>query len=336
MDPQGHAAQTRQTARRRSLPVMCQHCAKPPCVDVCPTGASFKRADGIVLVDRHICIGCRYCMMACPYKARSFVHETLEDQKPHAPRGKGTVEGCTMCVQRVDAGGKPACVEACAQGGGRRDDVRRSQRSRQRNRQARCDLSRDAASAPTRMRSGRLLPGHFVTAPRHYRTRAYDETRNSRSAENASAKVAFRSSSDHSPFVLGPAWCCMSAVVAVGLGAAFYMEHHGHVVTGMNNQIVWGMPHVFAVFLIVAASGALNVASFSSVFGRSLYKPYRAAVRHPRDRAAGGRARRAGARSRAARPADRRHDHLQFQIDLRLEHLPLHRLHRASSPPICS
>ncbi len=96
-----------------ALPMMCQHCANPPCVDVCPTGASFKRADGIVLVDKHTCIGCRYCMMACPYKARSFVHEPLEGQKPHAPRGKGTVESCTLCVHRVDEGRVPACVEAC-------------------------------------------------------------------------------------------------------------------------------------------------------------------------------------------------------------------------------
>lgn len=107
-----------ETGASQSLPVMCQHCAEPPCVDVCPTGASFKRADGIVLVDKHTCIGCRYCMMACPYKARSFVHEALEDQKPHAPRGKGTVESCTMCVHRVDAGGQPACVEACSDTGG--------------------------------------------------------------------------------------------------------------------------------------------------------------------------------------------------------------------------
>ncbi len=102
----------------RSLPVLCQHCAEPPCVDVCPTGASFKRADGIVLVDKHTCIGCRYCMMACPYKARSFVHEALRDQKTYAPRGKGTVESCTFCVHRVDAGRTPACVEACADAGG--------------------------------------------------------------------------------------------------------------------------------------------------------------------------------------------------------------------------
>ena len=62
-------------------------------------------------------------------------------------------------------------------------------------------------------------------------------------------------------------------VSAVGIGAALYMEHSGHVVTGMNNQIVWGLPHVVAIFLIVAASGVLNVASMGSVFGRKLYKP---------------------------------------------------------------
>ncbi len=65
----------------------------------------------------------------------------------------------------------------------------------------------------------------------------------------------------------------LGGIVAVGLGAALYMEHNGHWVTGMTNQVVWGTPHVFAVFLIVAASGALNVASIASVFGRQLYKP---------------------------------------------------------------
>jgi len=103
--------------KSHSLPVMCQHCEHPPCVDVCPTGASFKRADGIVLVDRHICIGCRYCMMACPYKARSFVHHPLTDQNPEVPRGQGTVEACTLCDYRVDRGELPACVDACNQEG---------------------------------------------------------------------------------------------------------------------------------------------------------------------------------------------------------------------------
>jgi molybdopterin-containing oxidoreductase family membrane subunit len=65
----------------------------------------------------------------------------------------------------------------------------------------------------------------------------------------------------------------LGALILLGIGAVFYMEHAGHHVTGMNNQIVWGMPHVFAIFLIVAASGALNVASIGTVFGKPLYKP---------------------------------------------------------------
>ncbi len=87
------------------------------------------------------------------------------------------------------------------------------------------------------------------------------------------AKVEYRRCAEHSVFFTGLLGLHV-LVVAVGLGAALYMEHFGHVVTGMNNQIVWGAPHVFAVFLIVAASGALNVASFSSVFNRLTYKPY--------------------------------------------------------------
>ena len=100
------------TGASRALPLMCQHCENPPCVDVCPTGASFRRADGIVLVDKHTCIGCRYCMMACPFGVRFFVHENVTGQKPHSPRGKGTVEACNLCVHRLDANKSPACVEA--------------------------------------------------------------------------------------------------------------------------------------------------------------------------------------------------------------------------------
>jgi molybdopterin-containing oxidoreductase family iron-sulfur binding subunit len=103
------------TGRVTSLPLMCQHCEHPPCVDVCPTRASFKRADGIVMVDRHTCIGCRYCMMACPYKARAFIHENVEQQLTRAPRGKGCVESCNLCVHRRDHGEEStACVDACA------------------------------------------------------------------------------------------------------------------------------------------------------------------------------------------------------------------------------
>jgi Ni/Fe-hydrogenase subunit HybB-like protein len=86
------------------------------------------------------------------------------------------------------------------------------------------------------------------------------------------ANIAFREVAGTSPRY----WFLVAFIglfAALGLGSAWYMEHHGHIVTGMNNQIVWGMPHVFAVFLIVAASGALNAASIASVFGKMVYKP---------------------------------------------------------------
>jgi molybdopterin-containing oxidoreductase family iron-sulfur binding subunit len=105
------------TGKVTNLPMMCQHCEHPPCVDVCPTNASFKRADGIVMVDRHRCIGCRYCMMACPYKARSFIHENIEFKTVTAPRGKGCVESCNLCVHRLDNGETTtACQDACKHG----------------------------------------------------------------------------------------------------------------------------------------------------------------------------------------------------------------------------
>lgn len=101
----------------RSVRHQCRHCLEPACVSACIVGALQKTDIGPVIYDESRCMGCRYCMMACPYKARSFVHENLSNQKPDVPRGKGCVESCTLCVHRVDRGGTPACVEACAQAG---------------------------------------------------------------------------------------------------------------------------------------------------------------------------------------------------------------------------
>lgn len=85
-------------------------------------------------------------------------------------------------------------------------------------------------------------------------------------------KIALRQLEGRSPGYWGLV-AVLAAVSGIGLLAAWTMEHHGHIITGMNNQIVWGVPHVFAVFLVVAASGALNVASMASVFGKTAYKP---------------------------------------------------------------
>jgi len=101
------------------VPVMCNHCDTPPCVRVCPTQATWKReSDGIVMMDWHRCIGCRYCVVACPYGSRSFNWRDPrpfigEIQKGYPTRTRGVVEKCTFCDERLARGQLPACVEAC-------------------------------------------------------------------------------------------------------------------------------------------------------------------------------------------------------------------------------
>ncbi len=104
----------------KAIPALCNHCDNPPCVRVCPTQATWKRADGIVMMDWHRCIGCRYCMAACPYGSRSF---NWVDPRPHVAalnpdfptRTKGVVEKCNLCEERLAVGKPPACVEVCPQ-----------------------------------------------------------------------------------------------------------------------------------------------------------------------------------------------------------------------------
>lgn len=103
------------------VPIFCNHCENPPCVRVCPAGATWKRDDGIVMVDPHRCIGCRYCMAACPYGSRSFnwsdPREHIAAPTPDYPtRTRGVVEKCTFCEERLAENRPPACVEACKAG----------------------------------------------------------------------------------------------------------------------------------------------------------------------------------------------------------------------------
>jgi molybdopterin-containing oxidoreductase family iron-sulfur binding subunit len=99
--------------------LLCNHCDNPPCVKVCPTQATWKREeDGVVMMDWHRCIGCRYCVAGCPYGSRSFnwkdprpfIEELHED---FPSRTRGVVEKCTFCEERLARGQMPACVEAC-------------------------------------------------------------------------------------------------------------------------------------------------------------------------------------------------------------------------------
>ncbi|HCY62660.1 MAG TPA: tetrathionate reductase subunit B [Oxalobacteraceae bacterium] len=87
-----------------TVPRLCNHCDQPPCIPVCPVGATFKNKDGIVLVDGDKCVGCAYCVQACPYDARFINHHT------------GKADKCTFCSHRVAAGLLPACVETCVGG----------------------------------------------------------------------------------------------------------------------------------------------------------------------------------------------------------------------------
>lgn len=111
---------TKASLKEQSVLVFCNHCESPPCVRVCPTQATWKREeDGIVMMDQHRCIGCRYCMVACPYGSRSFNWQdprnalTGELNPEYPTRTKGVVEKCNFCAERLAKGQEPACVEAC-------------------------------------------------------------------------------------------------------------------------------------------------------------------------------------------------------------------------------
>lgn len=106
-----------ESVENRDYLLLCNHCDNPPCVRVCPTGATFKRADGIVVMDYHRCIGCRFCMAGCPYGARSFNYynprEYIAETNLRFPtRMRGVVEKCTFCSERLSEGKLPYCVEA--------------------------------------------------------------------------------------------------------------------------------------------------------------------------------------------------------------------------------
>jgi Fe-S-cluster-containing dehydrogenase component len=110
--------------RHKPFIALCNHCENPPCVRVCPTQSTWRRPDGIVMMDMHRCIGCRFCMAACPFGSRSFnwsdPRKAPKELNPDFPgnanyptRSKGVVEKCTFCAERLAKGQIPACVEAC-------------------------------------------------------------------------------------------------------------------------------------------------------------------------------------------------------------------------------
>lgn len=113
---------TNSVGQTYAMPRLCMLCDNPPCVRVCPVHATYKTAEGVVLVDQNVCIGCRTCMAACPYEARYFnwsdppaAPTLLQQPMPEfpVPQKKGTVGKCVLCVHNTQVGKLPACVEAC-------------------------------------------------------------------------------------------------------------------------------------------------------------------------------------------------------------------------------
>jgi len=109
---------TGNNVQRRFFPRLCNHCDNPPCMSVCPTGATYKTDDGFVLVDEDRCMGCQACAMACPYKARvnityADVRQGREFYGSDYRRRSPSVDKCSFCNHRVEQGLKPACVETC-------------------------------------------------------------------------------------------------------------------------------------------------------------------------------------------------------------------------------
>jgi tetrathionate reductase subunit B len=111
-NPEGISVPESEIAKAFFVPKLCNQCEKPPCVQVCPVGATYRAPDGVVLVDRTWCIGCGYCIMACPYGAR-FFHPVYH-----------TAEKCTFCYHRIHKGMAPACVMACPFGARRIGNIK--------------------------------------------------------------------------------------------------------------------------------------------------------------------------------------------------------------------
>lgn len=110
------------SVRRQFIPRLCMHCEDPPCVEVCPTGASYKRQDGIVLIEERKCLGCKQCILACPYGAR-YLNQAKDgyfklgliptEEVLYQSKELGVVEKCTLCVDKVEQGENPVCIRAC-------------------------------------------------------------------------------------------------------------------------------------------------------------------------------------------------------------------------------
>jgi len=245
----------------------CFHCDNPPCVKACPTQATYKMPNGIVNVNYERCIGCRYCMVACPYDNRVFnwrkpVQEPPADvavvgETPARP--KGVVEKCTFCVQRVTDGLLPRCVVVCPTG--------------------------RAASAISTIPTAKS-PCCCVTGPRMscFPSAAPGPACTISSAQAPTpweVRCECRIDREHARYA-GPArgsrgltvwFVALIALVLLGFGVWIYQLAKGLQITNMRDNVIWGLYIITFMFFVGLSAGGLIIASAGRLFGVERFAP---------------------------------------------------------------
>ena len=217
-----------------SLPVLCNHCENPPCCRACPTKATFKReSDGIVLMDFHRCIGCRFCMAACPFGARSFNFRDprpfVKDTNPEFPtRMKGVVEKCNFCAERLAVGKLPACVEASG----------------------REPLPSAIWTIPIR-RSGNCCN---ITIPFAVSRVSAPSLRSTTSCEVVMLELALKGNKTYWGWI-----GVLLAVAGAGVATYLYQFNFGLGITGLSRDVSWGFYIAQFTFLVGVAAGGVMV-----------------------------------------------------------------------------
>ena len=277
------------------LPLACQHCENPRLHQGLPgPGHLLAARTALVMQDHERCIGCRFCMVACPYGVRDV---QLGRARPaHAtstpawspPRPVGTMEKCTFCVHRL-ADGQVPVVRLVVPGAGAH--LRRPQRPGQPGEPAHPRARRRAAARGARHRPARLLP---AAAPQE-RTGAHEHRRHARRRRpsRAAGDAARLRALDRAP----RRWASPS-----GLGAWVYQLAHGLAVTNMRNPMMWGLYITLFMYFVGLSAGGLIVASAGRLFGATRLKPDRPPRRARGDRRRHARRAAPAARHRPARP----------------------------------
>ena len=254
-------------------PTQCFQCDNPPCVKACPTQATYKMDNGIVNVNYERCIGCRYCMVACPYDNRVFNWRKPEQVPPPSvtvvgetpARFKGVVEKCTFSVQRVTDGLLPRCVIACP-----------PERARS------ATSTTPTASSRSSFATGPPTSCSPSAAPSRACTISTEQVRTPREVgcERCNDRHHPAAPARRSPGLT--IWIAiLVALIAIGFGVSIYQIFAGLQITNMRDNVIWGLYIISFMFFVGLSAGGLIIASAGRLFGVEHFTPI---VRWPSSR----------------------------------------------------